>query len=166
MFNNSECSSLWEKYGYTVGCTPKSSLDPSDPVYDRPGEAVLYSLPGRCPSKPLDAAASKPADCMISEPGGECMIPDGSPTCTWKAEYAGEIRIDELSGILDPVNFCASGGLEYDPLTDKGTGTDFWNSRRSPVEGQRRLQAATELFKLNYPNYPLTLGDPKCDWPR
>lgn len=166
MFNNSHCSSLWEKYGYAVGCTPKSSLDPADPVYQKPTDAVLFSLPGRCPSQPLDAASGKPAACMISEPGGECWTPDGSPTCTWKAEYAGEVRLDELSGIADPYNFCAAGGIEYNPLTDKGVGTTFWDSRRDPAAGERRVLAAMELFRLKYPNYPLTLGEPKCDWPR
>lgn len=166
MFNNSQCGTIWEKYGYAVGCQIQNSLDPSDPIYESPGKAVQYSLPGRCPSQPLDASNSKPVQCMVEEPGGECGIPDGSPTCTWKAEYAGEIRIDELSGITDPLNFCSAGGLEYNPQADKGVGTDFWNGRRSPSDSLRRVQAARELFQLKYPNYPLTLGDPRCDWPR
>lgn len=166
MFNSTQCSSIWSRYGYSVGCTARNTLDAMDPVFGGKPGPVMYSLPGRCPSEPLGAAFAKSAACSISEPGGECSAPDGSPTCTWKAEYAGEIRIDELSGITDPLGFCRDGGVEYDPTTDKGTGTTFWNGRRNPELGRHRADYVRELFKMKYPNYPVTLGEPDCDWRR
>merc|ERR1712146_689236 len=34
-------------------------------------------------------------------PGGHCEVVDGTRHCTYHADHAGEIRLDDLSGILD-----------------------------------------------------------------
>jgi len=162
MFNNSNCSDLWKKYGYAVGCQPLDTLGVDLPNY--PGSPVWYSVPGPCPAAAMDWAGAKPFGCWTDEPGGICASPDGTKNCTWKAEYAGEIRVDELSGVTDPAGFCSAGNKEYDPDTDAGVGTTFWNDRRSAEQGKRRADYVRELFAMKYPNYPATLGEPKCDW--
>jgi len=82
----------WNPYGYVVGCSPNDNTRVS-----LPGAPVWYSLPGTCPSKYY---FQKTAECNAAEPGGLCAGEvTGSRNCTYKIEKAGEIRLDELSGI-------------------------------------------------------------------
>lgn len=164
MFNSSNCSNLWDKYGYAVGCTPLDTLGADLPNYVGPPQPVWYSVPGRCTSMEIDSSGDKPFGCWNDEPGGWCAHPDGTKNCTWKAEYAGEIRVDELSGITDPANYCAQGNIEYNKTSDAGVGTSFWNDRRDAEQCKRRADYVRELFQMKYPNYPNNLGEPICDW--
>jgi len=146
MFNNSHCDELWKRYGRVVGCSKLRTDSPDLPNYAGPPEPVLFSLPGRERSDV-----------------GRCQSPDGSADCTWTAAYAGEIRIDELSGITDDKGFCEDGNVEYSPATDRGVGTSFWNEKRSLGGCMNRVSYARQLFRMKYPNFPGTLGEPACD---
>jgi len=147
MFNNSNCDGIWNNYGYVVGCTTLRTNIPEVPNYAGPPVPVLFSLPGGHRSG-----------------GGRCQAPDGTAACTWTAEYAGEVRIDELSGITDEQKFCQDGNVEYNTATDQGKGTTFWNERRSAPMCKKRTDYVKELFRMKYPNFPATLGEPVCDW--
>jgi len=163
MYNNSDCSNLFKTKGYAVGCKPLDTASAQLPNYAGPPQPVWYSLPGRCVSQEMDNKGDKPFGCWTDEPGGMCISPDGTANCTWKAEYAGEIRVDELSGITDPGQYCAQGNIEYNNVTDKGIGTTFWNVRRSAEQGKNRVDYVRGLFQMKYPNYPATLGEPICE---
>lgn len=162
-WNSSHCSNVWDKYGYAVGCQPLDTTSADVPDYAGPPAPVWYSLPGRCPSM---AFQDKTQACLMAETGGECPKPDGSAGCTWKAELAGEISINELSGIVFEGQFCREGGVEYSPKIDKGVGTAFWDGRRNITANRERVARVQQLFQLKYPTYPTTLGDPPCDWYR
>merc|ERR1712079_936503 len=101
--------------------------------YAGPPAPVWYSLPGKCPSAEY---TDKTEACVEAEHGGECLDPDGTKNCTWTAKYAGEIRLDELSGITD-----------YE---------SFWNMRRDPVKCRERVARVEQMFKSRYPSWPLT----------
>merc|ERR1712176_768623 len=107
-WNDSQCQRIWGKYGYVVGCQ-KTSLSTAN--YRSGHRPVWFSLPGRCPSKKW---YEKTDQCKRDEPGGECDSPDGSNTCTWTARRAGEVRVDELTGISDYRAFCRAGNVEFD----------------------------------------------------
>jgi len=154
------CSSLWQQHGYAVGCQRLNLSRPDAPNYAGPPEPVWYSLPGRCPSL---VRAQKTTECQTAEPGGECSSPDGDVDCTWKAEPAGEISINELSNVWDYWAFCKAGGLEYNAAIDGGLGTGFWNGRADPVACRERVARVEQLFQVRYPHYPVTLGVPLCD---
>lgn len=157
--NNSVCSPLWEAHGYVVGCMPLDTSNPNAANYDGPAP-VMYSLPGKCPSMEY---GQKTKECMSSQPGGQCSSPDGDVDCTWKAEPAGEIRIDDLARIADYNLFCKFGGMEYNPASDRGTGMDFWNGRRDAASCRERVARVRQLFQLKYPYWDVSLGDPPCD---
>eukprot|EP00443_Scrippsiella_acuminata_P062334 CAMPEP_0115394948 /NCGR_PEP_ID=MMETSP0271-20121206/12532_1 /TAXON_ID=71861 /ORGANISM="Scrippsiella trochoidea, Strain CCMP3099" /LENGTH=890 /DNA_ID=CAMNT_0002818641 /DNA_START=71 /DNA_END=2741 /DNA_ORIENTATION=+ len=140
--DNKTCNGAFSKYGYTVGCQVQETEKTATAKYMDP---VLYSFPGG-----------------VGE-GGECSAPDGESACTWKTEYAGEVRIDELSGIADTFLWCAQGNLEYNLTSDKGEGTTFWNNRRDKHWNSRRVAYVKELFKMKYPNYPVDIGLPVCE---
>merc|ERR1712012_1242320 len=59
---------------------------------------MLYSLPGGCPDA---AGPEKNRECRARMPGGHCKHPSGSQNCTYSYERAGEVRLDELSGLLE-----------------------------------------------------------------
>jgi len=162
-WNRSHCEELWKQYGYIVGCQPLDVTNPMLPNYAGPPAPVWYSLPGTCPSKAFNA---KTQACSEAEPGGECFHPDGSANCTWSAKYAGEVRLDELSGIANYTDFCANGGREYDKVTDKGVGVDFWDDRRDQTAARERISKVQQAFQQKYPSWPATLGEPPCDWYR
>jgi len=157
--NSTQCNDLFKTTGHVVGCTPLDTLGPNVPNYAGPPAPVWYSLPGRCPSVPF---VNKTEECMRAEPGGECPFPDGTANCTWSAKPAGEISLNDISGIYDYGAFCRDGGVEYDKATDKGVGTFFWNEQRSATAGRQRVARVQQLFQLKYPGYPVTLGSPPC----
>jgi hypothetical protein len=162
-WNRSHCETLWNTMGYVVGCQPLDVTSPMLPNYAGPPEPVWYSLPGKCPAQEY---GNKTATCVQAMPGGECDDPDGSKNCTWSIKYAGEVRLDDLSGITNYTSFCEGGGTEYDKTLDMGTGVDFWNQRRDPVQCRERIAKVEEKFQAKYPSWPVTLGDPPCDWYR
>jgi hypothetical protein len=79
-------------------------------------------------------------------------------------EYAGEIRLDELAGIPDYKLFCQMSNKEYDPVTDKGVGATFWNSKNSHVECAKRVDMVKHHFEMTYPDMLTSYQEPQCDW--
>lgn len=146
------CASSWVREGYTVGCQPR-------PYGNSPGH--WYSLPGPCPTQQL---GKKSPECLASEPGGLCSCTSslGQGSCSYHYEDAGEVALNELTGIDDYSAFCASGGLEYDKITDRGRGLDFWDGFNDETQIQRRMEALKAAFRTKYPNMPETLGSQEC----
>mmetsp|Transcript_137034 Transcript_137034/g.324655 ORF Transcript_137034/g.324655 Transcript_137034/m.324655 type:complete len:402 (+) Transcript_137034:66-1271(+) len=153
------CSMLhWDPLGFVLGCT-KNDVG----RVALPGEAAWFSLPGTCPSK---FYFQKSSSCENAEPGGACKGNEvtGARDCTYKVEEAGEIPLDELSGIKNYNDVCETTGVrEYDEATDKGTGTSFWNGKADPKKGAERVKYITELFAKRFPQFPAKLEDPPCD---
>lgn len=148
----------WDRFGYVVGCQPNNKEQVAVP-----GEPTWFSLPGTCPSQFFD---EKSQSCIEAEPGGECNNGEvtGTRTCTYHMEKAGEIRLDELSGIANYNEICEATGLkEYDIFQDKGNGTSFWDGKLDAAKGKARLQHVYDLFGRKYPELPAYLQDPKCD---
>jgi hypothetical protein len=79
-------------------------------------------------------------------------------------EDAGEVRLDDLSGISDYRLFCQMSNKEYDPATDKGVGTTFWDGKNSAPECAQRVSTLKHAFEMKYPNMPTSLREAKCDW--
>lgn len=147
----------WDLYGYVVGCQPNAKT-----AVAMPGQPVWYSLPGTCPSK---FYYEKSEECIKDEPGGLCPTADvtGTRDCTYFIEDAGEISLDELSGIENYNDNCAlSGDMEYSVDSDKGTGTSFWNDKLDEAAGAKRIQAIQSLFGQKYPSMPMTFDEPPC----
>merc|ERR1719437_51330 len=104
-------SDVWEQYGFVVGCQvvdpdqfkyqfnykPSEEEQPECVPKDAPvcNSGKWYSLPGPCPEKKVE---NKTAECITEWPGGQCPSADvtGEKDCTYWAEFAGEISIDEL----------------------------------------------------------------------
>lgn len=148
------CEDFWSSYGYMVGCQPQAETFHYH-------NSFWYSLPGSCPDKDF---TSKTDACKQSAPGGKCDNPNGNSTCTWHAEPAGEVSIDDLSGIKDFDQFCASGNVEYDPNTDAGRGTSFWNDRNNNTRNADRVLKLMQLFARNVPvDDAMAMPDPLCD---
>lgn len=148
----------WERYGYVIGCQPNDKA-----LVAVPGQPAWFSLPGTCPSRFFN---EKDATCVESEPGGECGSADvtGSKSCTYHIEQAGEISLDDLSGIKNYNDVCQTTGLkEYDIFTDKGNGTSFWDGKLDDAKGKARWQKILDLFAKKYPAEPSFLQDPLCD---
>lgn len=154
-----ECmDEIFSKYGFVVGCeTPGASE-----VYNYGGFLpIWYSLPGVCPSQPFN---KKTKACEAREPGGQCDNPDGRDDCTWKYDYAGEVKIEELYDKgFDYKEFCAKGGKEYDVGIDAGVQLSFWNDKKNPQRNAQRVQHLREVFQAKYPDTP-DLPEPWCDW--
>lgn len=147
----------WQKYGYNVGCRYPDEHN-SFAYYQ---DAIWYSLPGSCPSKDY---SSKTGLCRSMEPGGRCQHPNGSESCTWWADEAGEVFLDELEGIPDYESFCVAGNYEYDLATDTGVGpVSFWDSRLDAASCDYRVNAAHKLFQKKYPSMPASLAYQPCD---
>merc|ERR1712151_279738 len=75
------CNEVWQEYGSEVGCQPL-------PLGTSAYAGYWTSFPGRCPSMPFTAEApqggpTKTAECMESQPGGNCSAPNGPATCIW-----------------------------------------------------------------------------------
>mmetsp|Transcript_22659 Transcript_22659/g.57788 ORF Transcript_22659/g.57788 Transcript_22659/m.57788 type:complete len:408 (-) Transcript_22659:129-1352(-) len=157
------CGQMFQKYGYFVGCNDLGDFPyPDFPVY-YPG-AVWYSLPSTCPLKTYnyhDAACNK------EQPGGHCdRTPDGTGTCTWNLEDAGEIWLDDLVNLDNYDEFVSNHGQEYDPFTDEGVGMTFWNGINDTKACANRVAKALALFEKEYPDDPkdADMPTPKCDF--
>mmetsp|Transcript_2707 Transcript_2707/g.5771 ORF Transcript_2707/g.5771 Transcript_2707/m.5771 type:complete len:398 (-) Transcript_2707:197-1390(-) len=102
----SDCTKRFEKYGYNVGCM-KNPYDP--PFNTKPlSGGNYYDFPGECP---LSDYTKKTDDCKKAQPGGQCSQPDGTSNCTWHAEDAGYVMIDDLSGITSIPRPSGSGNF-------------------------------------------------------
>jgi hypothetical protein len=149
-----KCADQWKSHGFMVGCQGQSSHW----KYER---SYWYSLPGSCPSMTYK---TKTDECRQQEPGGQCASPDGSSNCTWHAELAGEVLVDELSGIDDFKAFCDAHNVEYDPKTDRGRGTDFWDQKLNADRNKERVLTLQRLFAKKYPSSDaLSMPEPLCD---
>ncbi|CAJ1394467.1 unnamed protein product [Effrenium voratum] len=153
----------WDTYGYFVGCNKLGHFPfPTYKIY-YPG-AVWWSLPGPCPSKNYTDWTDW---CKEREPGGYCdETPTGQGNCTWTYEDAGEITIDELTGIRNYSAFMASGRKEYMRGPDRGFGWTWWDSKKDVLANEWRLMLAQELFAKKYPNSTpeYELHEPECDF--
>jgi len=154
-------------------------------IHDSYHGGIWYSLPGACPEA---AVGQKTPQCITNMPGGRCKEVNGEKFCTYDVQPAGEITLDELSGILDPkqgirsyedwwkkpFDECqkqVSAGLrappctlntEYNWKTDRGIGCDFWDGKHDLGKNLRRMNRVRELFLLKYPDMPVDLGEPDC----
>mmetsp|Transcript_47856 Transcript_47856/g.104142 ORF Transcript_47856/g.104142 Transcript_47856/m.104142 type:complete len:354 (+) Transcript_47856:34-1095(+) len=146
------CPDLWAKFGYPMGCQSLQT--------DYGSQVYWYSLPGPCPNQEFN---SKGAYCKWSNPGGQCADPDGSRHCTWNAEKAGEITLDELSGIDDYEAFCKAGKKEFDKDKDHGVGMSFWDGFLDPETNAKRVQYTRDMFKRKFPEMPSSYPQPLCD---
>lgn len=154
----------WDTYGYFVGCNKLGHFPfPNYKIY-YPG-AVWWSLPGPCPSKNYTQWTDW---CKEREPGGYCdQTPTGQGNCTWTYEDAGEITIDELSGIRNYTEFVESGRKEYMRGPDRGKGWTWWDSKREDeLANEWRIMLAQELFAKKYPDSTpeSELPEPECDF--
>lgn len=149
-----KCPDQWTSFGFMVGCQTQNSVW----NYER---SYWYSLPGSCPSMTYK---TKTDECKQQEPGGQCSSPDGSTNCTWHAEPAGEVLVDELSGITDYNAFCAAHNIEYDVATDRGRGTDFWDQKLNATRNKERVLTLDRFFAKKYPSADtLSMPEPICD---
>lgn len=175
-FDSGECTGPWScdnlrKGGYAVGCeTWEAGAESNFPhqqwnhMIHYPG-AVWYSLPGECPSQPY---TNKTEHCIQSYPGGLCppgVTPTGAWDCTYRYFQVGEITINELEGIPDYEEFIRQGGREYDPKTDKGVHTSFWDRLQDAGTCQWRIDQANQKFATRYPGHQV-LPEPACDFNR
>jgi len=148
----------YDRYGYVVGCDKPST---HTAAYKN---AIWYSMPGPCPKQTF-AAKSRDRWCSYREQGGECKGNEGwSRTCTWRKEFAGEVSLEELTGIHDYENWCKRGSYEWNQNCDCGHGTTFWNGKRDWGACSRRVEHLQKLFEQKYPNMPATLGEATCPY--
>lgn len=102
----SACTLRFKKYGYNVGCM-KNPYDPPFSTEPLSG-GNYYDFPGKCP---LLDYTKKDAACAAEQPGGQCGNPDGTANCTWSAEDAGFVMVDDLSGITSLPRPSGSGNF-------------------------------------------------------
>jgi len=150
-----DCTDVLSRYKSSVGC---QTWQPYLGGESYGNMTQWYSLPGSCPTKPFP---EKTATCIKEEPGGQCRTPNGTRTCTWNLEAAGEVSLDELSGINDYASFCTSGGIEFDERTDRGRGCAFWDRRGYASANAARADDLRTLFRKRYPG--TELPEPNCD---
>jgi hypothetical protein len=186
------CEDIFQQYGYLVGCQHTDSgqglgnyvaLESYPCVKPNCKEGTWYSLPGPCPSMPLD---QKDGMCNMTSPGGQCNFTyddingfseapvTGESDCTYYTKWAGQIHLNELIGI--PVgyqvyqSFWQSGNEEYSVALDRGNCQEgynctFWNGRNDQAQCAQRQQAIKDMFDAKFPFYPSSdeLGDaPGC----
>merc|ERR1719343_1447230 len=101
-------------------------------------------------------------------PGGQCHsaaeLDQPGGQCTYHVEKAGEVTLDELSGIEDYLKWWSvDHNREYVWQDDKGVGTDFWDGRDDPKKCSERMRKIQALFGKKYPDMPVTYGEPPCD---
>lgn len=170
----------------------------ADAARDATGAMIA---PARHPRPPLPPPPSPPPPpavrlCKRMDMGGECErsgdvgIRNG---CTWHAEAAGEVSLDELAGIAPGGHsaFCHRGGRDWmsdagdhswqsicevskeAPGDGRGRGyldshetqpMCFWDGRGDPFRNAQRVLMLKQLFEEKYPNSPHDLGAPACGW--
>eukprot|EP00932_Pfiesteria_piscicida_P001275 SRR837773.11243.p2 GENE.SRR837773.11243~~SRR837773.11243.p2 ORF type:complete len:257 (-),score=111.53 SRR837773.11243:20-760(-) len=156
------CEDQFNKYGYFLGCNKLSSgfPFPTWPVYY---DGTWYSLPGSCPTKKY---MDQSMECRADQPGGVCDAPNGNGTCTYHAEDAGFILLDDLEKLTNYTDFKLNGGEEFNQTLDVGVNMSFWDHMNSTEANAARVQAANDLFKAKYPGMPHDddLPNPPCDF--
>lgn len=73
-------------------------------------------------------------------------------------ERAGEVRINELTGMHNYSAFCEAGNVEYNPLTDRGRKFGFWDGKYDPLQCRQRYESVMKAFEYKYPDQPTKLG--------
>mmetsp|Transcript_117684 Transcript_117684/g.332957 ORF Transcript_117684/g.332957 Transcript_117684/m.332957 type:complete len:493 (-) Transcript_117684:66-1544(-) len=163
----------WWEYGFTPGCVyvGDSPMDQRDfQTAKAYPNAIWYSMPGQCPTMNFAQATKR---CKEELPGGICSSPTGQGNCTYSAEDAGWIDIDELVGIkpkfASRAEFCKEcGGVGAEGTINSGgrCGVDFWGPNILDTErNKQRVQAALAAFEKKYPTSPREADfmTPTCD---
>lgn len=157
------CIKRWAAYGYAVGCL-------SHPFNAGADGEQYYDFPAACP---IHDYKHWDAQCKLQYPGGKCIRPDGRQECTWHAEDAGEIMLDDLEEITTGPyktwkNFQDHHVCEYDKAPGQcamnglnGTGLPFWNVINSVVDQKIRAEKLQQMFKFKFPDMPV-IEDPDC----
>jgi len=202
------CKDIYHQYGFIVGCQKCDAavanyLAKSQTNWnckkgsDQCRAPLWYSLPGPCPSMGmsnkeieankvgLDVMKAKTPDCIKRMPGGHCDGATGAPDCTYSYEEAGEIFLDELTGIGDydtfwnksfvrcqekkarrqlPASTRCIRKKEYVGTLDKGVGCSFWDGIHDEKRCTDRMNAVRALFKKHYPQFPASLPEPPCEF--
>lgn len=120
-----------------------------------------YSLPGACPL--MEDKDSE--ECKAQNLGGvcDCHYMLGEGPCSYHYEDAGEIDLNEVTGVPgDYHEFCNSGGKEYDRGTDAGSGMDFWNGFYDRGAAENRIRRIEDAFAAKYPGSPRSYGNQGC----
>lgn len=140
-----DCAETQKRYGSVVGCLPWSEFMGG---HSYGNTSQFYSLPG------FNGQG-------IGQSGGQCDNPNGTDSCTWDLQPAGEVRLDMLEGISNYQSFCAAGGVEYFGPKDAGNGCSFWDNQSTVLANARRVTQLQQLFEHLYPN--TALPEPTCD---
>jgi len=147
-------------------------------------QPMWYSFPGPCPLKQLrkeqvdghlnsrlsakTEEEAKSDECIKTQPGGLCDEGDalGAPDCSFTAEEAGEILLDELTGIGDYETWWTSWQetQEYNVDHDVGIDCHFWDHRNDKEACAKRLKAAADMFEQQHGVDPDVLPLPVCDF--
>jgi len=152
------CEAIWNQNGFAVGC--QNVPYGQNLTSGRGGlQGHWYSLPGECPSQPI---GKKNRTCIEDSPGGACAKVTGERDCTYHVEPAGEVRLDELTGIKDYGAFCAAGNLEFSTPADRGIHFNFWDGKSDTDRCAWRYNRFMDAFREKYPDLPLTLGWQTC----
>jgi len=83
-WNSSQCSGLWDTYGYAVGCQPMNTASEALPNYAEPNKPAWYSLPGKCPGETYD---QKFGGCVFS--AESATLPMGPSTARGRRSTPG-----------------------------------------------------------------------------
>ena len=128
--------------------------------------ATYYSFPGRCKHRDI---SGKDEQCMQRDPGGSCDSPDGSASCTWRADPIGELRIAELSGIKTKAQEDAmcrrSGNWEMYRVQQNAQANDmpcFWDHPDNEEVNHERAAQLDYLFRIKYPDIAGDILGPAC----
>lgn len=135
-----QCDLSKDTYGYYVGCNNLPGYPfPKFETHYR--NAVWYSLPGPCFSRPFN---KRTPGCEIAEPGGHCQgIPTGTGSCTYSYSEAGQVSLAEIY---------AASGKDME---------SFWKHWDSEAVNQQRVELVQKLFAKKYgPDQPA----PVCDF--
>ncbi|CAE7430722.1 miaA [Symbiodinium necroappetens] len=151
-YDAAQCTGPWNcdlsygRYGYFVGCNNLGEFPfPTYQIYYE--GAKWYTLPGPCPANTWQ---EKDAKCIKDQPGGLCEgTPTGAGDCTYSIEHAGEISIDEMTGIEDYGRFISEG-----------------NKMNDTEANAERMAKVDKLFKDKFPDMPsdADLPSPTCDF--
>jgi len=153
-----ECEDIWETQGYPVGCQGVV-YGVVPPAWNGGIRGQWYSLPGRCPSM---VNGNKSPECIAAAPGGACRKAEPNGDCSYHVEHAGEVRLDELTGIDNYDAFCKAGNMEYDSVTDRGRHFSFWDGKTNITKCRWRYEILLEAFHNKYPDLPATINTLTC----
>jgi len=202
------CKDIYHQYGFIVGCQTcdrnvANYLAKSQTNWnckkgsDQCRAPLWYSLPGPCPSMGmsnkeiaankvgLNVMKAKTKECMQRMPGGHCDKATGAPDCTYSYKEAGEIFLDELTGIGDyntfwnksfvrcqekkarnevPASTQCIRKKEYVGSLDRGVGCSFWDGIHDEQRCTDRMNKVRALFKKHYPQFEESLPEPPCEF--